>query len=95
MDQLITHGLNALRETLQQDKELTALNSSIGVVGPPMPTEKGISPEGPFRILDSEFVTSYIASQSATQGALGAALQQLEQGAAAPAEGDEDVEMEL
>ncbi|ETW84478.1 threonine protease [Heterobasidion irregulare TC 32-1] len=95
LDQLITHGLNALRETLQQDKELTALNSSIGVVGPPMPTEKGVSPEGPFRILDSEFVTSYIASQSATQGALGAALQQLEQGAAAPAEGDEDVEMEL
>lgn len=30
---LIQHGLLALRDTLQQDKELTALNTSIGIVG--------------------------------------------------------------
>lgn len=29
LDTLITHGLNALRDTLQQDKDLTAQNTSI------------------------------------------------------------------
>lgn len=32
-DELITHGLRALKETLSQDKELTADNTSVGVVG--------------------------------------------------------------
>jgi 20S proteasome subunit alpha 6 len=32
-DELITHGLRALKETLSQDKELTVDNTSIGVVG--------------------------------------------------------------
>lgn len=31
--ELIAHGLNALRDTLQQDKELTVENTSIGIVG--------------------------------------------------------------
>jgi 20S proteasome subunit alpha 6 len=30
---LIKHGLHALRDTLQQDKELTIFNTSIAVVG--------------------------------------------------------------
>lgn len=30
---LIKHGLHALRDTLQQDKDLTPLNTSIGIVG--------------------------------------------------------------
>ncbi|KAM0752501.1 N-terminal nucleophile aminohydrolase [Meredithblackwellia eburnea MCA 4105] len=30
---LIKHGLHALRDTLQQDKELTTLNTSLGIVG--------------------------------------------------------------
>lgn len=30
---LIKHGLHALRDTLQQDKELTPLNVSLGIVG--------------------------------------------------------------
>jgi 20S proteasome subunit alpha 6 len=30
---LIKHGLHALRDTLQQDKELTIHNTSIGIVG--------------------------------------------------------------
>ena len=29
LDALIVHGLNALRDTLQQDKELSTLNTSI------------------------------------------------------------------
>lgn len=34
LDELIMHGLNALRDTLQQDKELSTLNTSIATVGP-------------------------------------------------------------
>ncbi|KAK4053877.1 Proteasome subunit alpha type-6 [Microbotryomycetes sp. JL221] len=30
---LIKHGLHALRDTLQQDKELTTLNTSLGIIG--------------------------------------------------------------
>ncbi|GAA94266.1 uncharacterized protein L969DRAFT_275514 [Mixia osmundae IAM 14324] len=37
LDELIKHGLHALRDTLQQDKELSTLNTSIGVVGAPAP----------------------------------------------------------
>ncbi len=32
-EELILHGLRALRDSLAQDKELTALNTSIGIVG--------------------------------------------------------------
>ena len=32
-DELITHGLRALKETLSQDKELTIDNTSVGIVG--------------------------------------------------------------
>lgn len=34
LDELIMHGLNALRDTLQQDKDLTTLNTSIATIGP-------------------------------------------------------------
>lgn len=37
-DQLINHGLRALKETLSQDKELTVDNTSVGIVG--------LAPEG-------------------------------------------------
>lgn len=33
LDDLIKHGLQALRDTLQQDKELNIHNTSIGIVG--------------------------------------------------------------
>ncbi|KAK3821402.1 MAG: 20S proteasome subunit alpha 6 [Benniella sp.] len=39
LDTLIMHGLHALRETLQQDKELTLNNCAIGVVGKDSPWE--------------------------------------------------------
>ena len=41
LEELILHGLHALRETLQQDKELTNLNTSVGIVGPRGESEKG------------------------------------------------------
>ncbi|KAF8974674.1 hypothetical protein BDZ97DRAFT_1911835 [Flammula alnicola] len=34
LEDLVRHGLHALRETLQQDKELNINNTSIGIVGP-------------------------------------------------------------
>lgn len=33
LEELIKHGLHALRDTLQQDKELTVENTSLGIVG--------------------------------------------------------------
>jgi 20S proteasome subunit alpha 6 len=32
--ELINHGLNALHDTLQQDKHLTLQNTSIAIIGP-------------------------------------------------------------
>lgn len=57
---MITHGLHALRETLQQDKELTINNTSIGIVGPGSAYEKHVSPSGPFRILEGDAVEPFL-----------------------------------
>jgi len=64
LEQLIQHGLHALRETLQQDKELTNLNTSIGVVGPRGESEKGsiIKAGGAFRILQDEKIDVHLAN---------------------------------
>lgn len=43
LDTLIKHGLHALRETLQQDKELTIHNTSIGIVGVAPPSSSSTS----------------------------------------------------
>lgn len=61
LDNLITHGLHALRETLQQDKELTIHNTSIGVVGPPAAPEKGVSAKGSFRIIEGDLVAPFLS----------------------------------
>jgi 20S proteasome subunit alpha 6 len=34
LDELILHGLRALRDTVQQDKDLSLLNTSLAVIGP-------------------------------------------------------------
>lgn len=54
LEQLIIHGLHALRETLQQDKELTINNTSIGVVGPAGPSERLAAGSSKFRILEGD-----------------------------------------
>ena len=61
LDDLITHGLHALRETLQQDKELTIHNTSIGIVGPPAASEKGVSAKGSFRMIEGELVAPFLS----------------------------------
>jgi len=60
LEELIQHGLHALRETLQQDKELTIHNTSLGIVGSASEHEMYVSPEGNFRILEEEKVDPYI-----------------------------------
>ena len=60
LEELITHGLHALRETLQQDKELSIKNTSIGILGPAGEHETGVSPQGNFRILEDEKIDVYL-----------------------------------
>jgi 20S proteasome subunit alpha 6 len=60
LEDLIRHGLHALRETLQQDKELNVNNTSVGIVGPMGQHEKPISPPGSFRILEGDKVEVYL-----------------------------------
>lgn len=64
LDDLIQHGLNALRDTLQQDKALTKQNTSIGIVGATM-TGKAAK----FRTLDDEAVEPYLEEMKRRQGA--------------------------
>ena len=62
LEELITHGLHALRETLQQDKELSIKNTSIGILGPASVHETGVSAQGSFRILEDEKIDVYLQS---------------------------------
>ncbi|KAI8592453.1 nucleophile aminohydrolase [Geranomyces variabilis] len=50
VEELITHGLRALRDTLQQDKELDINNCSIGIVG------KGVK----YHTIDGEGIQKYL-----------------------------------
>lgn len=72
LDDLVMHGLKALRETLQQDKDLSVLNTSIGIVGaPPQPADGAVGDVGAygkepaavdaFRILEGDALEPYLA----------------------------------
>ncbi|KAJ3342731.1 Proteasome subunit alpha 1 [Gonapodya sp. JEL0774] len=87
LDDLIRHGLTALRDTLQQEKELTVLNTSLGVVGK----------EGKFRIVEGEELRRYLDlldSTSAPSSTSGAGITTtagdaaMEDAAGAPVAGD-------
>ena len=67
VEDLVRHGLHALRETLQQDKELNINNTSIGIVGPASSHEKAVLPSGPFRILEGETVEPFLKTMIAKQ----------------------------
>lgn len=86
IEELIVHGLHALRETLQQDKELTVANTSIGIVGPPAPSEsaKG-STSKRFRILEGEAIDVFLKKLPPKEIIPGSAP--------APTDDTEDVEM--
>lgn len=93
LEDLIRHGLHALRETLQQDKELTTNNTSIGILGAGSVHEAPNTPVD-FRILEGPSIEAYLQTMqpkeipppaSATATAAGSAQP--------PAGGDDDVQM--
>jgi len=95
LQDLIRHGLHALRETLQQDKELNINNTSIGIVGPASQHERGVPPAGPFRILESEKIEVFLKSMVPKEEPAAPAPAPAPAPAAAMpgAAGDEDVQM--
>ncbi|PQE21590.1 proteasome component Pre5 protein [Rutstroemia sp. NJR-2017a WRK4] len=56
-EELIKHGLRALKESLAQDKELTVENTSVGVVGLKGKGEKGIEA---FKLYDGQEVKPWV-----------------------------------
>jgi 20S proteasome subunit alpha 6 len=50
LEELVRHGLQALRDTLQQDKELNIQNTSLGVVGK----------DQSFEIIEGEALQKYL-----------------------------------
>jgi 20S proteasome subunit alpha 6 len=67
-DQLIGHGLKALKETLSQDKELTVENTSVGVVG--LSSTGSTTKIENFKLYDGQEVAPLLeALDGATEGA--------------------------
>ncbi|KDQ64979.1 hypothetical protein JAAARDRAFT_202226 [Jaapia argillacea MUCL 33604] len=91
LEDLIQHGLHALRETLQQDKELTINNTSIGIVGPAGTHETEVSKDGSFRILEGDVIEVYLKSMIPKEQV--APHQPPAAAGGAGAAGDEDVQM--
>ncbi|KAL1881950.1 Proteasome subunit alpha type-6 [Diaporthe australafricana] len=58
-EQLIQHGLKALKESLVQDRELTIENTSVGTVGVKR-SEDGIKNVEPFKVYDGQDVKAWI-----------------------------------
>jgi 20S proteasome subunit alpha 6 len=99
LEDLIRHGLHALRETLQQDKELTINNTAIGIVGP-AGVHEGASTSVDFRILEGPPVEAYLHTMQpkevpppASASAPAAATSLTVPAVPPPAAGDEDVQM--
>ena len=85
LDELIVHGLHALRETLQQDKELTINNTSIGIVGPSTSTDELSTAGNAFRILEGPATEAHLKRLPAKEILPGEAPR--------AGAGDEDVQM--
>jgi hypothetical protein len=94
LEDLIRHGLHALRETLQQDKELTTNNTSIGIVGPGG-VHEGHSTPVDFRILEGPPIEAYLQTmQPKDIPPPPASASTTASGSAQPAAGgDDDVQM--
>lgn len=89
LEDLIRHGLHALRETLQQDKELNVNNTSIGLIGPRSEHEKkGVQPEGAFRILENEAIEPFLKTMVAKEDPPAPAPAASSSGPAASGSGD-------
>lgn len=66
-EELVTHGLKALKESLNQDKELTVENASVGVVGV-TETESGKKKLEAFRLYDGEEMAPLLERALAGEG---------------------------
>lgn len=64
-EELVKHGLQALKESLVQDKELTVENTSVGVAGVKLDGQKTIEP---FKLYDGADVKVWIDSVGESQG---------------------------
>lgn len=62
-EELVSHGLKALKESLAQDKDLTVENTSIGIVGV---AAKGSQDIEPFKLYDGQEVKEWI--EAAVEG---------------------------
>lgn len=58
-EELIKHGLRALKESLVQDRELTVENTSVGVVGLEHNAD-GVKKVDPFKVYDGQDVKAWI-----------------------------------
>ncbi|PFH52614.1 hypothetical protein AMATHDRAFT_139593, partial [Amanita thiersii Skay4041] len=92
LEELIKHGLHALRETLQQDKELTVNNTSIGILGPTSEHETVVPKAGAFRILEGDSIDPFLKSMVPKADAQLPAAQ-LPAGGTPAQTGDDDVQM--
>ncbi|KAK2764924.1 hypothetical protein FQN54_008621 [Arachnomyces sp. PD_36] len=77
-DELIRHGLRALKESLSQDKELTIDNTSLGIAGVGTPETKGRIET--FKLYDGEEIgplleASLETAETGTQGASGESME--------------------
>lgn len=92
---LVNHGLSALADTLQQDKHLTTLNTSIAIIGPSA-AEVDVHPTGAarrgfFRIIENEEIDPLLRTWRRSRGEPEDGPQdetEAAAGAAAPAEGE-------
>jgi 20S proteasome subunit alpha 6 len=64
-EELVQHGLKALKESLVQDKELTVENTSVAVMGAKTEGKKSIEP---FKLYDGFEVKEWIDSVADNQG---------------------------
>ncbi|KAJ3498125.1 hypothetical protein NLJ89_g10260 [Agrocybe chaxingu] len=92
LEDLVRHGLHALRETLQQDKELNENNTSIGIVGPVSQFEKKPVVGESFRILENGSVRPFLDTMVAKELA-DAPAPAAPAAPAVPTSNDEDVQM--
>jgi len=66
-DQLISHGLKALKETLSQDKELTVENTTVGIMG--LAGEGSVGKIENFKLYDGQEIVPLLeALEAATSG---------------------------
>lgn len=90
-EQLIKHGLRALKESLVQDRELTVENTSVGVVG--VSTSKdGVKQVDPFKVYDGQDVKAWIDAVGDDKEGGGEAEAEAEAEGGAPAAEGMDVD---